>query len=188
MPLTVGEWIARSSTGDWCRPSSHGSTMPRRHLVWVGLWQMLLVLAKISPVAGWNETAHARRLTAVDVAYEVTAVDGSNVQAEPQSTSNVNLRAGVTYTAFIIHAASGLGTSKRDIRAKLVPYDMKSTLQTCQTVNAYMGFPFNGAENAVIPGQTPETIRNFSGRRWNPVSRCLVRRALAIRSGVLLTA
>lgn len=133
----------------------------RRHMA--GMGRMLLMCFFISPVAGRNDTFHARHLTAVDVAYEVSTVDGSNVQAEPRSTVNVNVLAGVTYPAFIIQAASGLGTSKQAIRAKLVPYDMRSTLQSCQTVNAYMGFPFNGAENAVIPGQTPETIRNVFG-------------------------
>lgn len=113
--------------------------------------------------AGNAEAADPRRATAVQVSFEVFPVDGSNIQVEPQSSTNVNVRAGVEYNRFVIHALSGLGVSKQDIRAKLVPYDMRSTLQTCETVQAYMGFPFNGAENAVVPGTTPETIRNVFG-------------------------
>ncbi|CAE7536727.1 unnamed protein product [Symbiodinium necroappetens] len=112
---------------------------------------------------GNAEAADPRRATAVQVSFEVFPVDGSNIQVEPQSSTNVNVRAGVEYNRFVIHALSGLGVSKQDIRAKLVPYDMRSTLQTCETVQAYMGFPFNGAENAVVPGTTPETIRNVFG-------------------------
>ncbi|CAK8999417.1 unnamed protein product, partial [Durusdinium trenchii] len=150
---------ARASSGLSC----FARRSPRwRHPVHQAMRMLLVLVAQMSFVAGEADSP-ARRTTAVNVGYEVFSVDGSNVAAEPRSTVNVNVRAGVVYTAFVIHATAGLGTSKQDIRAKLVPYDMRSTLQTCQTVGAYMGFPFNGAENAVIPGQLPENIRNVFG-------------------------
>lgn len=41
----------------------------------------------------------------------------------------VNVKAGVLYDEFQIHAASGLGNTNQQnsIRVKLVPYDMRST-------------------------------------------------------------
>eukprot|EP00930_Biecheleria_cincta_P035419 TRINITY_DN24361_c0_g2_i1.p1 TRINITY_DN24361_c0_g2~~TRINITY_DN24361_c0_g2_i1.p1 ORF type:complete len:3364 (+),score=509.29 TRINITY_DN24361_c0_g2_i1:80-10171(+) len=101
----------------------------------------------------------SRRLVAVGVEFSVGLVENSNIRAEPKGL-NVNVRAGVTYPAVNVHASGGLGTSKQTIRAKLVPYDMRSTLKTCATVDPYMGFPFNGAENSVDQGITPETILN----------------------------
>ncbi|CAE7330464.1 unnamed protein product [Symbiodinium microadriaticum] len=71
---------------------------------------------------GNAEAADPRRATAVQVSFEVFPVDGSNIQVEPQSSTNVNVRAGVEYNRFVIHALSGLGVSKQDIRAKLAAW------------------------------------------------------------------
>jgi len=99
----------------------------------------------------------ARRLTAVNPSFQINTVRGTNIQDEPRSATNINVRAGVSYQSFTIFAESGLGTDPATIQVKLVPYDMASTLTTCALVTAYMGLPFDGSTSQA---SNAEDIRN----------------------------
>lgn len=112
-----------------------------------------------SKVVFLSDVSAPRRLTAVDVAYEVIAFGTGNIQNEPRSTQGVTVRAGIAYRTFTIHAASGLGEISAEIRVKLAPFDLRATMKNCAEVDERMKRPpFDGTAGQEF-GQA-ETSRN----------------------------
>lgn len=127
-------------------------------------------------VYGAANATHSRRMTAVGTGYSFIdpvipnggIIDGTDKgylptaeQSLPNLT-NVDVHAGVVYQSFIITADSGLGEARSDVLVKLVPYDMASTMQSCEDVTSYSDEPpFDGqalAQGGGLP--TFDSTRN----------------------------
>jgi len=117
-----------------------------------------LLVPNPGKVVWLREAPEPRRLTAVDTRFAVTINLGSNLVNQPASSTGVTVRAGVAYKQFTIFAASGLGTDKSKIKVKLVPFDLRATMQNCAEVSPYMDAPFDGTTDQVEG--LPESTRN----------------------------
>jgi hypothetical protein len=116
------------------------------------------------------ERVAARRMSAVNVKFALTAQLVDSLADVPASATEVQVRAGIEYDDFLISADTGLGQSKDFILAKLVPYDLRATLQTCAEVTAVLGIdlypnyaPFDGQ---TTPLTAEDTLVQFEKVRF----------------------
>jgi hypothetical protein len=109
-------------------------------------------------------------MSAVNVKFALTAQLVDSLADVPASATEVQVRAGIEYDDFLISADTGLGQSKDFILAKLVPYDLRATLQTCAEVTAVLGIdlypnyaPFDGQ---TTPLTAEDTLVQFEKVRF----------------------